>query len=711
MSASAGRLAALTRTITGRRTKYVVLLAIIGFLALAGPLAGKVQDVEDNGPTSALPRGADSTLVEEELPSFNASGVLPVVVVLERADGLTDPDREWIEGLQADVAPWAASPATMEEAPDGAAVTVTYMIDTLGDEEWPDRIDQTRELLEAAPGGLASHVTGPAAGAYDGFSAFDGLDTTILLTSVLVVAILLLLTYRSPVLWMLPLACVGVAMALSQAVIYLLARHADLPVDGASGGLLPILVFGVGTDYALLLVSRYREQLRVVGDRHAAMAVALRRSAPAVVASAVTVVLALCCLMLADLNSTRSLGAVGAVGIGLAAVVMLTLLPVLLALFGRWAFWPFVPHPAQDDREAHRSVRAARRWGRVAGLVSRAPRRTWAATAGALGILAVTVVGLDLGPHDAERFRDAPDSVLGQRVLGEHFPAGVSTPVEIVADTAGLEAVRKVVAGVPGVERVSPGPTSVDGSRSLLSATLAAPPDSAEAREAVREVRRNLDAVPAASAIVGGWTAQQVDLRASSLRDAIVVMPTALVVVGLVLVLLLRAVLGPLVLLATVVLSYLAALGLHGLVMEAMGFDAVELGLPLLAFCFLVPLGVDYTIFLMSRVREEVSTHGHRDGVLRGLVATGGVITSAGIVLAATFGVLWQMPLTFMVGIGVVVSLGILLDTFVTRSLLVPALSVDLGPRFWWPGPVPAHDQALSRELAGAGDSSRRTSR
>ena len=595
MSASAGPLAALTRTITGRRTKYVVLLAIIGFLVLAGPLAGKVQDVEDNGPTSTLPRGADSTLVEEELPSFNASGVLPVVVVLERAAGLTDRDREWIEGLGTDVAPWAASPATIEVAADGAAATLTYRLDTLGDEDWPDRIDETRVLLEAAPEGLASHVTGPAAAAYDGFSAFDGLDTTILLTSVLVVTILLLMIYRSPVLWVLPLACIGVAMALSQAVIYLLARHADLPVDGASGGLLPILVFGVGTDYALLLVSRYREQLRLVDDRHTAMSVALRRSAPAVVASAVTVVLALCCLMLADLNSTRSLGAVGAVGIGLAAVVMLTLLPVLLAMFGRWAFWPFVPHPGQADREAHRSARAERRWGRVAGLVSRAPRRTWTATAGALGILAITVAGLDLGPDDAGRFREAPASVLGQRMLGQHFPAGASTPVEIVADTAAAEDVRRVLADVPGVERVSQGPTSADGARSLLSATLADPPDSAEARETVREVRRSLDTVPSASAIVGGWTAQQVDLRVASLRDGLVVMPTALVVVGLVLILLLRAVLGPLVLLATVVLSYLAALGLHGLVMKGMGFEAVELGLPLLAFCFLVPLGVDYT--------------------------------------------------------------------------------------------------------------------
>ncbi len=411
-----------------------------------------------------------------------------VVVVLERADGLTDRDREWIEALRTDVASWAASPATIEEASDGAAATLTYRLDTLGDEDWPDRIDETRVLLEAAPEGLASHVTG----------------------------------------------------------------------------------------------------------------------------------------------------------------------------------------------------------GRVAGLVSRAPRRTWAATAGALGVLAITVVGLDLGPDDAGRFRDAPDSVLGQRMLGQHFPAGASTPVEIVADTAGAEEVRSVLADVPGVERVSPGPTSADGARSLLSAALAAPPDSAEARETVREVRRSLDTMPSAAAIVGGWTAQQVDLRVASLRDALVVMPTALVVVGLVLFLLLRAVLGPLVLLATVVLSYVAALGLHSLVMKVMGFEAVELGLPLLAFCFLVPLGVDYTIFLMSRVREEVATHGHRDGVLRGLVATGGVITSARIVLAATFGVLWQMPLTFMVGIGVVVSLGILLDTFVTRSLLVPALCVDLGPRLWWPGAVPS---------------------
>jgi putative drug exporter of the RND superfamily len=672
------------RTGRGRLTWYAVLVAVAAVVLLTGQLSGGVEDVEENGPTSQLPRGAQSTLVEAELPAFDTSGVQPVVVVVARDGGLTPEDLRWLASLEPTVLPWSSGPVEIREAPDRAAATLTFPIDTLLD-DWPDGIDALRDLVPGAPEGLDAHVTGPAAGAYDTFSVFDGLNELLLLVSGLVVVLLLLLTYRSPILWLLPIVAIAVAMTVSQAVIYLLGTHAGLPVDGQSGGLLPILVFGVGTDYALLLIARYREQLHEHQDRHQAIASALRRAAPAVVASAATVVLSMLCLLLADQNSVRSLGAVGAIGIACAALAMLTVLPALLVVLGRWSFWPYVPHVGERDRAARRAERSERRWARVAQLVARHPRRTWVATAGALAALAVTVTGWDLSPDDAERFRDAPDSVVGQQVLGEHFPAGNAAPIEVVADAEAEAPVRAAIRSVPGIDAAGEPRPSIDGSRVLMSAVLTDAPDSAAASQTVRDLRDALGDVPGANALVGGWTAQRVDVGEAATRDALVVMPAVLAVVGLVLLLLLRSVVASATLVAIALLTYLAALGAHGLLMQAMGFSAVETSLPLLAFVLLVPLGVDYTIFLMSRVREEVAAHGHRDGVVRGLVATGGVITSAGIVLAATFGVAWTMPLTFMVGMGVVVTLGVLLDTFVVRSLLVPALAIDIGPRFWWP--------------------------
>jgi RND superfamily putative drug exporter len=620
------------------------------------------------------------------LPGFDASGVLPMVVVAEREGGLTAADRSWLAGLEEIGRRWAVAPASVVNSDDGEAATLTYPIATVSEaDDWPDSIADTRAAFDSAPEGLIVHATGPAAGAYDGFSVFDGLDTTILLASLGVVVAMLLLTYRSPVLWLLPVISIGIAMVASQAAIYFLGRHAGLPVNGQSGGILPILVFGVGTDYALLLTARYREQLRVVPDRHVAMGVALRRSAPAVSASAATVVLGMLCLLLADTNSTRSLGAVCAIGVACAAVAMLTSLPALLVLLGRWSFWPYIPHAGALDRESRRSARSDRRWRAVAGLSMRAPRATWIGAAAALGVLALTSLTLDLEPSEAERFRDVPDSVAGQEMVADHFTPGAATPVEIVAPVADADEAYAAARTHPGVGTVGSPVTSADGSLALMTVVLGDLPDSGAARQTVLELREALADVGTGESLVGGWTAQQVDVRDAAGRDALVVVPALLAVVGLVLLALLRSLVAAGALVGIALLTYLAALGSQGLVMRALGFDAVEPSLPLLGLVFLVPLGVDYTIFLKSRVREEVADHGHVEGVVRGLVATGGVVTSAGLVLAATFGVLWTMPLTGMV---VMVSLGILLDTFVVRSLFVPALALDLGERWWWPGPT-----------------------
>ena len=547
--------------------------------------------------------------------------------------------------------------------------------------------DLRDDIHDAAPPGMEGAVTGPAAITYDSVSAFGGVDATILSASIAVVALLLLLTYRSPVLWAVPLLSIGVAMIASQAGIYLLAKHLELPVDGQSGGVLPILVFGVGTDYALLLISRYREELHVYADRHAAMRSALRAATPAIAASASTVVAGLCALMLADINSTRSLGAVCAVGVAAAAMAMVTVLPMMLTILGRWVFWPFVPRvDAELPENARRdATRWHGGWNRVARGVSRAPRAIWASTVALLMVLAVFVVGLNVGTTNEQMFRTEPESVTGQQVIASHFPSGDSAPAQVMADAGAAEDVRDVASETNGVANVGEPEASVDGDRVLLQVSLSDSADTEQAEDTVRELRDNVAEVPGADAIVGGPTAQAVDTGDAASSDARIVIPTVLAAVLVVLILLLRAVIGPLVLLGTVLLSYVAALGAGGLIMRAIGFDAVDISLPLSAFVFLVALGVDYTIFLMSRVREEVGRFGHRAGVERGLVATGGVITSAGLVLAATFSVLAVMPTVFMIGMGVVVAIGILLDTFVVRSILVPSLALDIGSRFWWP--------------------------
>ncbi len=690
------RFARLASLPGGRRSKFFVLLAVVGVLFLAGPLAGQVGDVEDNGPTSQLPSDAESTKVEEQLPAFDSDGVETAAVVYVRDGGLTTADRQAITETREALRDYAADNTVSppDYSTDGEAATLVLGIDTNDDHVF-DQFEELRSTVDdATPDGLDAKVTGPAARIYDSVSVFDGIDGRILGASVLVVAILLLLTYRSPVLWLIPLVSIAVAMVLAQAVIYLLGKHAGLPVDGQSGGILPILVFGVGTDYALLLIARYREELHQHADRHVAMRRAIRRAGPAILASSATVVLGLSCLLLADINSTRSLGAVCAVGVGLAALAMVTVLPMLLTLLGRWVFWPFVPHaeaaatsaPGFDDTAF---------WVRIARLVARAPRTVWTLTAIALAALAFSAVGLNVGTDDEQRFSTTPDSVTGQRMLADHFPAGSAAPAVVLADAANPGAVRETIADVDGVERVTDPRRSTDGQRLQYDVVLADAADTAEAEDTVRALRTALDDVDG-TALVGGPTAKAMDGAAAAARDAWVVIPVVLIVVVLVLMALLRAVVGPLVLLGTVLLSYAAALGAGGLLMHAMGFDAVDVSLPLLAFVFLVALGVDYTIFLMSRVREEVGRVGHREGVSRGLIATGGVITSAGLVLAATFSVLTVMPIVFMIGLGVVVALGVLLDTFVVRSLLVPALALEIGPRFWAPSRLAASGEAAA---------------
>ncbi len=668
----------IARAPGGRRGKWAVLAAWLIVAVALGPLAGKLGDVEDTSSNAFLPHGAESARVNTELEKFRTDTVMPVVVVYtgagaeEAADAdLAALDRFTAEGQR------ITGPVPSD---DGEALMTVVPLDS--EDEVTDTVDALRDIAGAnAPPGTDVEVGGPAASLTDSVAVFDSLDATLMIATGLVVTALLLITYRSPVLWLFPLLSVGFAAVLTQASTYLLAEHASLPVDPQSAGVLMVLVFGVGTDYALLLIARYREELHRHEDRHLAMRIALTRSGPAVLASAGTIAVGLACLALADINSSRSLGLVGAVGVVCAFLAMVTVLPALLVLAGRWVFWPFVPRSGTARKE--RTV-----WSRIGGLVARRPRWSWLMSVAVTGVLALSTAGISLGLTQSEMFQDKPESVVAQERLSEHFPSGASDPAQIVTRTGAAAEVRTAAAGVDGVARVEPGgDRTPDGSLTMLSVVLEDAPDSDAAKDTVDALRTAVHAVDGADALVGGTTAESLDTARAADRDLTTVVPVVLLVVLAVLIGLLRALVAPVLLLATVVVSYLAALGASSLLFEhVLGYAGVDWSIPLMGFVFLVALGIDYNIFLMHRVREETARLGVTRGVLEGLTSTGGVITSAGVVLAATFAVFAGLPLVTMAQMGVLVGIGVLLDTFLVRTVMVPALALDLGRRFWWPG-------------------------
>jgi RND superfamily putative drug exporter len=680
----------LSHRLTGRRSAIAVLLFWLLAAALSGPLAGKLTGAQKNDSRSWLPASAESTAVLDVQQSFQSPDAYAAVIVYHRDGGLTAPDRA---KAAADVPRLAAlrgvqgRPSGPAPSPDGTALQTVVTVD-LGANGWKraaDVADRMREIAGGAPG-LAVHVTGPLGYAADSADAFDGIDSTLLYATIAVVVGILLVTYRSPVLWVLPVLSAGVALTLAQATVYLLARHAGLTVTAQSAGILTVLVMGAGTDYALLLTARYREELRRHADRRTAMAVALRRAAPAILASAATVAAGMLCLLAAETTSTRSLGPVAAVGITVAVVVSTTLLPALLVTCGRWVFWPFIP--------AHGSAEPTVRglWARAGLRIARRPRAVWVATALVLGGLSAGMVGLHAsGLSNADSFVGRPDSVAGQDVVAAHFPAaGSGSPAAVVAAPAAIDAVRAAVAETEGIGTV--GTATVRGGHAYVEALLADPPDSRAAYATVDRLRKRVHALPEADALVGGATAINLDLQRAARHDRTLIIPVVLAVVAVILMVLLRALVAPLLLIATVVLSLGATLGASALIFDhVLGFAGADSALPLFVFVFLVALGIDYNIFLMTRVHEESKQRGTWGGALTGLAATGGVITSAGAVLAGTFAVLATLPLVFLVEVGVAVALGVLLDTLVVRPVLVTALTLDFGRHIWWPS-------ALSRK-------------
>jgi RND superfamily putative drug exporter len=643
---------------------------------------------------------------------FISPNVYPAVVVYDRPSGVTAADKLKAKADTAGFVRVTGVIGSKVSGPftsaDGKAIETIVPVN-LGSKGWSaagSAADGLRAIATSGAtsrtDGLTAHIAGPLGYAADSGNAFKGIDGTLLFSALAVVIVLLLITYRSPILWLLPVISAGVALISAEAIIYLLAAHAGLTVNAQSAGILDVLVFGAGTDYALLLTARYREELRRHEDRHVAMVVALRRAGPAIVASAGTVILSLLTLSFAELNSTKSMGPVLAIGVAVALLAMMTLLPALLVITDRWVFWPVKPAYGSTEPTTNGM------WARVGRRILVSPRTVWIATTLVLGAMAIGLTGLQAhGLTNAQSFRGHPDSVAGQAVLNQHFPGGSGEPVQVFASPAAGAQVATALRSVDGLTGVT-APVTIDG-HAYLEATLTSAPDSQAAYATIDRTRDAVHAVPGAGAQVGGTTAINLDVQRAAAHDRNLIIPIILAVVFIILCLLLRALVAPVMLIATVVLSFAAALGVSALFFDhVFNFGGADTSFPLFVFVFLVALGIDYNIFLMTRVREEAQHHGPRSGALTGLSATGGVITSAGAVLAGTFAVLATLPVTFLTEIGFAVAFGVLLDTLIVRSVLVTALNLDLGRWVWWPSRL-ARQPAPEAEIPRAADATVRS--
>jgi putative drug exporter of the RND superfamily len=808
----------------GRRAKWVVFA--VWFLAIfiaVGPaeLPSKFEEAENNEATSYLPGDAESTAALDATEKLQKGEIAPAVIVYRSESGLTAANfatieenvaamtEERFEGVIPDGAtaasggkasttlakqplvtkpggfrcgtstsPVPGQPAGYEPfvgpvcSEDGKSAILTSYINAEGEgDRIVDPVKNWREALESAPPGLEVKITGGAGFSADAIEVFEGINGTLLLAAVSLVIFLLIVIYRSPMFFFIPLIAVMFAETLSRSIGYGVSEL-GVTINGQSSSIMSVLVLGAGTDYALLLVARYREELHHTADKHVAMRTALESAGPAIFASALTVIAALLCLVIAKVNGTSGLGPIAAIGIACAALSMLTLLPALLTIFGRRAFWPFVPHTPETAPGGETISESARRrivegsgaaalvqvvlacllvlillplvlinwvlriltgrrlpslivgpldravftpyeirrhrlehaadathgfWARVGNRVAISPRRIMYGSVGVLVLFCAGFAFFSTELTSEDTYREEVESVEGQTLLNKSFPSGKTALTDVVvAEPGEVGAVKRAIEGVEGVDEVS-GPVASGPPGTLIQATLAPNPYSTEAFDLVEPIR---DAAQSAGpeTLVGGPSAVEFDVRDAAAWDSTVIPPIILLVVFLILVGLLRAVVAPLVLVGTVILSFLAALGVGYFVFDVIfGFPGSDPSLPLFAFVFLVALGVDYNIFLVARAREETEKHGTEQGMLRALAVTGGVITSAGIVLAGTFSVLAVLPLTFLTELGFVVAFGVLLDTFLVRSILVPSIALSLGDRFWWPS-------ALSRPRERSGD-------
>ena len=708
--------------VKGRKALWIAIVSILVWLSIGGFAGGafsKISTVQENDNSAFLPDSAESTIAGEVLVKFSSQDdqLFPaLLLLLGDLNPATNAQafekiNQYSATLLSKTLPETGKPLstyfaqgvplTPIPSADGKAILINAQLDFAvadanvdGEPVFPKIIEFIREDMEKefTSAGITTHVTGPAGLFADLFEAFGSIDTRLLQTTLIVVAIILIVVYRSPVLWILPLFTAASALGIATMIVYYLAREDIIDLNGQTQGILDVLVLGAATDYALLLIARYREELHQHQSRFEAMKIALRGVVEPIIASGSTVIAGLMVLLLSDLSSNRGLGPVGSIGIASSMLAVLTLLPALLIIFGRWIFWPKIPRFGDVDEKLSGI------WSKVGSLVDRRPKAVWISTALALLIFAgfSTTLKSD-GLSQSEAFTTRTDSVIGLEKLGEHFPSGEGTPVEIVVDQADIASAAAAIGRVSNVASVVPltnvdpvtqRPTSelkvVDG-KVVLYATLKVAPDSAEGKESIPLIRQAAKQVNP-NILVGGQSAIGYDVDQSSRRDNRVIIPIVLLLIAVILGFLLRSILAAALLLGTVVLSFAATLGVCALVFDhVFGFAGTDAAFPLFAFIFLVALGIDYNIFLMTRVREESLKIGTRAGIIKGLTVTGGVITSAGIVLAATFGVLGILPLVFLAELGFAVAFGVLLDTIIVRSLLVPALVRVIGPKIWWP--------------------------
>jgi RND superfamily putative drug exporter len=669
---------AIIKFLTGRKTKWLLVALGLAAMALATPNAGKNEVTTD--PTAFLPKSAQSTQVierEKELPKGQS---ISAIIVYSRVDeSLTPADFAKMRHDQAALMGLAVKKQVSPPIPSKNHQAALVTIALPNDPKPTVTVGEVKAIVHANnPSGLQANVSGEGGFIADEFNAFSGINNKLLYASISVVAIILLLTYRSPWLWLVPLFVVGMADQVASGIVNALAAHGHIILNGENSGILRVLVFGAGTDYALLIIARYREELHFAKDRYVAMAQALRRAAPAILASSITVVLALLSLTVSSLNSDRSLGPVGAIGILSALAFNLLVLPPALLLFGRGLFWPRIPRP---DNKPSTDTGVFARIGKA---VKAAPVALAVCFTVILIVLALGLSHLKIGLTQAQAFRVQPESVTGQNIITAHFGAGASSPLTVIAATPAALQVEDKLRQDSHVVRVLP--VASDARWTQLSVTTSDTPDSKVDYDTIARLRQEVGQVSGAQAIIGGSSAIDLDTSIAAAHDRKVVIPIILAIVFIVLIVLLRSLMAPVILIATVILSYLAALGASYLIFNSVfHFAGVDAIVPLLGFVFLVALGVDYNIFLATRASEEAEKLGTVEGMLSALRVTGGVITSAGFVLAATFIVLSILPLVVLTQLGVLVALGVLLDTLLVRSVLVPAIAVALGRCFWWP--------------------------
>ena len=702
-----------------RKPYAIAMLVVIAWfiiIGIFGPLFGKLTSVQENNNSSFLPKGAEATQASEVIQTFSDEDTFsfPTLILFE---GTVTPTalaniNEHMKGVGAltlggtdkKITDFLAPDQVISVFPsqDGEAILANVPLDgnsiaeVLPNDEpvLPAIVEALREDIKeiAEANGVTQYVTGPGGLLGDLFGAFGTLDSTLLLTTLAVVAVILIVVYRSPVLWIIPLLSSLFALATAGGIVYLLAKRDIIDVDGQSQGILSVLVIGAATDYALLLIARYREELHHHENRFDAMRAAYKGVWEPILASGSTVSIALLILLFSQLTNTASLGPVGAIGIVCSMITILTLLPALMLLFGRWIFWPRVPKNDGDDHVLEGI------WAKVGNGIGRNPRRSWVISGAVLLLFAFASTTLKTdGLGTVDTFTGNPESVVGQKLLEKHFPGGEGDPTQVVISADKIDVVTAALKNAPGVMQIAPQldgipvegqplpPVKVVNGKAILNLTLDKAPDSVEAGNEVPEIRRLARAADSTS-LVGGTSAVYHDVRKANDRDNKTIIPIILFAITIILGLLLRSILSAILLLGTVVLSYFATLGVCALVFNhVFGFAGGDNSFPLFTFIFLVALGIDYNIFLMTRVREESQKIGTRAGVIKGVTVTGAVITSAGIVLAATFAVLGLLPLVPLAQLGFAVAFGVLLDTIIVRSVLVPALVHEIGPKIWWP--------------------------